>query len=33
MRTFGHAECGVYGEVVAAGQVAVGDAITQSVEG
>jgi uncharacterized protein YcbX len=25
MRTFGHADCGVYGEVVAAGEIAVGD--------
>jgi len=33
MRTFGHADCGVYGEVVAGGPVAVGEAITQSVEG
>jgi len=26
-RTFGHADCGVYGEVVAAGDIAVGDAL------
>ena len=25
MRTFGHADCGVYAEVVAAGEIAVGD--------
>ena len=25
MRTFGHADCGVYGEVVSAGEIAVGD--------
>jgi uncharacterized protein YcbX len=25
MQTFGHADCGVYGEVVAAGEIAVGD--------
>jgi uncharacterized protein YcbX len=28
MRNFGHADCGVYGEVVAAGEVAVGDAVS-----
>src|SRR5262245_50339365 len=27
MRTFGHADCGVYGEVIADGQIAVGDKI------
>ena len=27
MRSFGHADCGVYGEVVAAGDIAVGDAL------
>jgi MOSC domain-containing protein YiiM len=27
MQTFGHADCGVYAEVVAAGDVAVGDVI------
>jgi uncharacterized protein len=27
MQSFGHADCGVYGEVVAAGDVAVGDEI------
>jgi uncharacterized protein YcbX len=30
--TFGHADCGVYGEVVAKGDVSVGDAITQMTE-
>jgi uncharacterized protein YcbX len=25
MRTFGHADCGVYGEVIAEGEIAVGD--------
>jgi uncharacterized protein YcbX len=29
MRTFGHADCGVYGEVVAAGEVANGDAVKE----
>jgi uncharacterized protein YcbX len=33
MRTFGHPDCGVYGEVVAAGPVAIGDTITQTIEG
>ena len=28
LRTFGHSDCGVYGEVIAAGTVSVGDAIT-----
>jgi uncharacterized protein YcbX len=27
LRTFGHADCGVYGEVVAAGEIATGDAV------
>ena len=27
MRTFGHADCGVYGEVITAGDIAVGDAV------
>jgi len=27
MRSFGHADCGVYAEVVAGGEVAVGDAV------
>jgi uncharacterized protein len=27
MRTFGHADCGVYGEVVAAGEIAAGDSL------
>ena len=27
LRTFGHADCGVYGEVIAAGEIAEGDAI------
>ena len=30
MRTFGHADCGVYGEVIADGTVAVGDAVVGS---
>jgi len=28
MRTFGHADCGVYGEVVEGGEIKVGDAVT-----
>jgi hypothetical protein len=28
MNTFGHADCGVYGEVIAGGQIAVGDSVT-----
>ena len=32
LRTFGHADCGVYGEVVAAGSVAAGDAITPAAD-
>jgi uncharacterized protein YcbX len=28
MRTFGHADCGVYGEVVGGGEIAVGDELT-----
>jgi MOSC domain-containing protein len=28
MRSFGHADCGVYGEVVKAGEIAVGDQVT-----
>jgi uncharacterized protein YcbX len=27
MRTYGHADCGVYAEVVGAGDIAVGDAL------
>jgi uncharacterized protein YcbX len=27
LRAFGHADCGVYGEVVAAGEIATGDAV------
>ena len=27
MRRFGHAECGIYGEVVHAGGIAVGDSV------
>jgi uncharacterized protein YcbX len=27
MRTFGHADCGIYGEVVTAGEIAVGDQV------
>jgi hypothetical protein len=27
MRRFGHMDCGVYGEVVGAGEIAVGDAV------
>jgi hypothetical protein len=27
MDTFGHADCGVYGEVIAGGQIAVGDSV------
>ena len=30
MRRFGHAECGVYAEVIAGGSIAAGDAITVS---
>jgi MOSC domain-containing protein YiiM len=29
MRSFGHADCGVYGEVVEDGEVAVGDELSQ----
>jgi uncharacterized protein YcbX len=29
MRSFGHADCGVYGEVVEGGEIAVGDALSQ----
>jgi uncharacterized protein len=29
MRNFGHGDCGVYGEVVAGGEIAVGDAINE----
>lgn len=29
MKTFGHTDCGVYGEVVAGGSVAVGDAVSE----
>jgi uncharacterized protein YcbX len=29
MRTFGHADCGVYGEVVAGGEIAVGDRLRE----
>jgi MOSC domain-containing protein len=25
MRTFGHADCGVYGEVIRSGEIAIGD--------
>ena len=32
LRTFGHADCGVYGEVVTRGDISVGDAITQMTE-
>ena len=28
MKTYGHADCGVYAEVIAAGEIAVGDAVT-----
>ena len=28
MQTFGHADCGVYAEVIAAGEIAVGDTIS-----
>jgi uncharacterized protein YcbX len=27
LRTFGHADCGVYGEVMAAGEISVGDPV------
>ena len=27
MRTFGHADCGVYGEVIAPAKIAVGDTV------
>jgi len=30
MQTFGHADCGVYAEVVAAGEVAVGDPVSEA---
>jgi uncharacterized protein YcbX len=29
MRSFGHADCGVYGEVVEGGEIAVGDELSQ----
>jgi uncharacterized protein YcbX len=29
MRSFGHADCGVYGEVVEGGEIAVGDELNQ----
>jgi uncharacterized protein YcbX len=29
LRTFGHADCGVYGEVVTAGEIATGNAVTE----
>ncbi len=32
MRTFGHTDCGIYGEVMAAGPIAVGDAIREAGE-
>ena len=28
MKTYGHADCGIYGEVIAGGTVAVGDNVT-----
>ena len=28
MRRFGHNECGIYGEVISDGTIAIGDAIT-----
>jgi uncharacterized protein YcbX len=31
MQNFGHADCGVYAEVIAGGEIAVGDAIKQTV--
>ena len=30
MRTFGHTDCGIYGEVVAGGEIALGDAIAET---
>ena len=30
MDTYGHADCGIYGEVVAGGEIAIGDAIAGS---
>ena len=30
MRSFGHADCGVYGEVVAGGEIAVGDSVIRN---
>jgi uncharacterized protein YcbX len=29
LQTFGHADCGVYAEVMAAGEVAIGDALAE----
>jgi len=29
MKTFGHMDCGIYGEVVGAGEIAIGDKVTQ----
>jgi uncharacterized protein len=31
MRTFGHADCGVYGEVVGGGEIAIGDEVAERV--
>jgi MOSC domain-containing protein YiiM len=28
MKTYGHVDCGVYAEVIGAGEIAVGDAVT-----
>jgi uncharacterized protein YcbX len=33
MKSFGHADCGVYGEVVEAGTIAVGDGIVAAPAG
>jgi hypothetical protein len=30
MRRFGHTDCGVYGEVVAAGEAAIGDRLSEA---
>jgi len=30
MQTFGHADCGIYAEVVGAGEVAIGDPVSEA---
>jgi uncharacterized protein YcbX len=33
MQTFGHMDCGVYAEIIAAGKIAIGDAVTEESPG